>query len=202
MLQKTLRYYKYLKRTGLFAFLYSYGAKLLLFLLAFFGLISFLNIFFPIERFFEYITLQISVWQVYLFFYASESFLGIISPDLFIFWIGQISQKLSINAWYLVLLLSLTSYFGGLTAWGIGAKCSRFSFFKNLILRKYRRLFLNFKKWGGFFILVSALLPVPFSVVMLLCGLVKYPFKWVIFWASFRPIRFCFDAFFIFYFFG
>jgi hypothetical protein len=47
----------------------------------------------------------------------------------------------------------------------------------------------NSKKWGGFLIVVGALLPVPFAVSCMTAGLIKYPFKSVAYYGSLRVLR-------------
>ena len=200
MFGKIFRYYRYLQYTGLFRFLRRYAIKLLLFLILFWSVLLLLNFIFPIKNIFYQITKGISFKQMYLFFYLSESFLGIFPPDLFIFWIGQHAARIFINPWLLLSFLCLSSYLGGLTAWRLGKAIRNFSFIKKSVLQNYRPLVLKLKKWGGFFIGIAALLPVPFSVVLLLSGIVEYPLQWTAFWAALRPFRFCFDALFIFYF--
>jgi membrane protein YqaA with SNARE-associated domain len=48
----------------------------------------------------------------------------------------------------------------------------------------------NSKKWGGFLILVGALLPLPFSISCLTAGIIEFPFKNVVFYGSLRLVRF------------
>ncbi len=48
----------------------------------------------------------------------------------------------------------------------------------------------NTKKWGGFLIVVGALLPVPFSITCLAAGMIKYPLKGVLTFGLLRFVRF------------
>jgi membrane protein DedA with SNARE-associated domain len=52
----------------------------------------------------------------------------------------------------------------------------------------------NLRKWGGFFVFVGAMLPVPHSVISLASGLIKYNFKSYLLWALFRFARFAMYA--------
>jgi membrane protein YqaA with SNARE-associated domain len=48
----------------------------------------------------------------------------------------------------------------------------------------------NTSKWGGFLILVGALLPVPFSISCMAAGMIRYSFKNVVLFGLFRFLRF------------
>ena len=48
----------------------------------------------------------------------------------------------------------------------------------------------NTGKWGGFLILVGALLPVPFSISCMAAGMIRYSFKNVVLFGLFRFLRF------------
>ena len=56
----------------------------------------------------------------------------------------------------------------------------------------------NTSKWGGFLILVGALLPLPFAISCLTAGMIKYPFKNVVLVGLFRFVRFAIYAWAIF----
>ena len=56
----------------------------------------------------------------------------------------------------------------------------------------------NTRKWGGVLILVGALLPLPFSIACIAAGMIKYPFKNVVFFGLFRFVRFAIYAWAIF----
>jgi membrane protein YqaA with SNARE-associated domain len=48
----------------------------------------------------------------------------------------------------------------------------------------------NTTKWGGFLIVVGALLPIPFSITCMAAGMIKYPIKGVLIFGSLRFVRF------------
>ena len=56
----------------------------------------------------------------------------------------------------------------------------------------------NSKKWGGFLIVVGALLPLPFSVSCIAAGIIEFPFKGVMLYGSLRLLRFAFYGIIIF----
>ena len=141
---------------------------------------------------------HVNTWFVFVVFTVSESFLGILPPDLFIVWSKELSNQIGVNAWLLVGLLSTLSYVGGLISYYIGYKIISIPSVHKWALTSYGDLFSNLKKWGGFFVVISALLPVPFSIVLLICGATGYPFKWVLYLGLFRFLRFFSYAVFLF----
>jgi membrane protein YqaA with SNARE-associated domain len=46
------------------------------------------------------------------------------------------------------------------------------------------------KSWGGFIIIVAALLPLPYSTMCLGAGMLKYSFKSLLLLGMFRIVRF------------
>jgi membrane protein DedA with SNARE-associated domain len=192
-------YYHYLRRTGLFQFLGSNLLKLA-------GVIAVLAIgLFLMERYvitikevFEFVVTNVDTWSVFLIFTLSESLLGILPPDMFIVWSKELSSQIQIDAWLLVGFLATLSYVGGLISYLIGMKIIHAPKIHEWAMNKYGDLFSNLKKWGGFFVVVSALLPVPFSIVMMICGITGYPFKWAAYLGLFRFLRFFGYAIFLF----
>jgi len=69
---------------------------------------------------------------------------------------------------------------------------------KNHIENKIAKHIVNLRKWGGLFVFIGAMLPIPHSVVSLACGLIKYNFKHYLLWALFRYVRFILYALVIF----
>jgi membrane protein YqaA with SNARE-associated domain len=69
---------------------------------------------------------------------------------------------------------------------------------KNYLEVKMAENLKNTRKWGGFLIIVGALLPLPFSIACVAAGMIKYPFKNVVFFGLFRFVRFAIYAWAIF----
>lgn len=102
-------------------------------------------------------------------FFASELLFGIIPPELFMLWIMQ-TGELGTSYFWSIVILSFVSY-------GIGA----FNYFlgrylkdrtawlhgKSRFVRKYKALF---DKYGSELVIVSAMSPIPFSLISLLSG--------------------------------
>ncbi|MFC2109432.1 YqaA family protein [Bacteroidota bacterium] len=192
-------YYHYLRRTGLFTFLGSNLTKLALVIGVFFGLIFLMESYvITLKEIFSFIVGNVDTWAVFFVFAVSESFLGIIPPDFFIIWTKELSSSVQLSAWVLVGLLAALSYLGGLISFYLGVKLIHVPKIHDWALRKYEDLFKNLKKWGGFFVVISALLPVPFSIVMMICGITGYPMKWAAYLGLFRFLRFFVYAVFLF----
>ncbi|WP_139958164.1 YqaA family protein [Flavicella sediminum] len=192
-------YYHYLRRTGLFSFLGSNLTKLGIVIGVFFGLIFLMETYvITLKEIFSFIVTNVDTWAVFLIFTVSESFLGILPPDLFIIWSKELSTHVHVNAWILVAILAALSYAGGLVSFYLGEKIIHVPKIHDWAIRKYGDLFKNLKKWGGFFVVVSALLPVPFSMVMMVCGITGYPIKWAAYLGLFRFVRFFVYAIFLF----
>lgn len=151
-----------------------------------------------IKEVFEFVVSNVDTWTVFLIFTVSESLLGILPPDMFIVWSKELSSHININAWLLVGLLAMLSYVGGLISYLIGIRIIHIPKIHDWAQNKYGELFSNLKKWGGFFVVISALLPVPFSIVMMICGITGYPFKWAAYLGLFRFLRFFGYAVFLF----
>ncbi|WP_152287318.1 YqaA family protein [Flavicella marina] len=192
-------YYQYLNRSGLFQFLGRNLLKLGLVLAVFFGAMFLLEKFvITLKEVFALIVDTVDAWMVFVIFVFSESFLGLLPPDFFIVWTKELGDDIGVNPWLLTFLLAGLSYIGGLISYFIGAKLIHIPKIHEWVTRKYAELFKNLKKWGGFFVVISALLPVPFSIVLMICGITSYPFKWVLYLGLFRFVRFGLYAMFLF----
>jgi membrane protein YqaA with SNARE-associated domain len=115
--------------------------------------------------------------------------LGLIPPEIFIAW----SKKTSEPVINLVILASL-SYFGGITSYFLGKAALKIETVKNYLEVKMAKSLKNTSKWGGFLIIVGALLPIPFSITCMAAGMIKYPLKGVILYGLLRFVRFAIYA--------
>ncbi|MFH1119039.1 MAG: VTT domain-containing protein [Bacteroidota bacterium] len=118
-------------------------------------------------------------------FTISETFLGLIPPEIFIAWSVKSAEPLL----FLLFLASL-SYIAGIFAYLIGKLLFRIKSIRNHLENKISGHIINLRKWGGFFVFVGAMLPIPHSVVSMACGLIKYDFRYYLLWALFRYLRF------------
>ena len=124
--------------------------------------------------------------SILLIFFISESIMGMIPPDLFVIWATKFDSPFVFLA-----LLGILSYIGGVISYLIGyllLKRARIKAFSDRILEKYIGLV---KKWGGAFIIISALFPFsPFSMVVIAGSLLKYPFRLYLLFGISRIARF------------
>lgn len=130
----------------------------------------------------QYVIDNYSNFLVLSLFFVSESILGIIPPELFIAW----SDKTSNPLFYLS-MIALLSYLGGMVSYFTGRAALKISAIYNYLEVKMQKHLKNARKWGGFLILVGALLPLPFAVASLAAGMIRFNFKY---WALFGLARF------------
>lgn len=130
----------------------------------------------------QYVIDNYSNLLVLTLFFVSESILGIIPPELFIAW----SDKTSNPILYLS-LIAILSYAGGAVSYFTGRAALKIPSVHNYLEVKMEKHLKNARKWGGFLILVGALLPLPFAVASLAAGMIRFEFKY---WALFGLARF------------
>ncbi|MGJ8661496.1 MAG: YqaA family protein [Bacteroidota bacterium] len=118
-------------------------------------------------------------------FYASETILGLLPPEIFIAWSSKMGEPV-----LFLFFLALLSYLGGVTAYGLGKIIGLIPTVQNRLENKIAKHIINLRKWGGFFVVIGAMLPLPHAIVSFACGLIKYDFKHYALWALFRFIRF------------
>ena len=118
-------------------------------------------------------------------FFTSESFLGLIPPEIFIAW----SSKMPNPILYLS-LLALLSYLGGIVSYFIGKSIAKTPVVFNYMEVKMKKHLVNIRKWGGFLIVVGALLPIPFSMTSIAAGVINYQFKNYLLFGLLRFVRF------------
>jgi membrane protein YqaA with SNARE-associated domain len=136
------------------------------------------------------ITENLSDASVIIIFFLSESFLGMIPPDIFMIWATKF------NSPFLVLtMLGILSYVGSAISYQIGFNLSRIPKVNAYLEQKLERYILLTRKWGGAFIVIAALFPFsPLSLVVIAVGLLKYPFKLYLLFGISRIIRFLFQG--------
>lgn len=134
---------------------------------------------------FTSITTTFSPIAILSVFFASESILGLIPPEIFIAW----ADKTQAPIFYLSLLATL-SYLGGVISYFIGRGIAKMpSVYEYLELKMHKHVKM-IRKWGGFLIVVGALLPIPFSMTSIAAGLIHYDFKYYLLFGTLRFLRF------------
>lgn len=136
------------------------------------------------------ITENLSDASVIIIFFISESFLGMIPPDIFMIWATKF------NSPFLVLtMLGVLSYVGSAISYQIGFGLSKIPKVNAYLEQKLERYIFLTRKWGGAFIVIAALFPFsPLSLVVIAVGLLKYPFKLYLLYGISRIIRFLFQG--------
>lgn len=184
--KKTSQYHIYYQRVGVYDFLLKNLKKLFLGLVVLVGLILGFQLLFP--NFNDLMIETLNGWPdlpVLSVFFLSESFLGLIPPDLFIIW----SQKFN-QPYLMVLALSAMSYLGGVLSYFIGKYLGHLKLLEKAlapIVKKQKELI---NKFGGILIVIAALFPLPFSAVCIVAGAVEYHFSSFLRLALFRFLRF------------
>ena len=176
------QYYSY---TGFYAFVGQAIKKALPYIIVIVSIIFVLNKFFNIDKGLIHLTEVLPVSGVLMFFLASESFLGLVPPEIFIAWSGKLNQP-----WLYLSILAFLSYFGGLCSYWIGIGITKIPTVHNYLEQKMEKQLKNSRKWGGFLIVVGALLPLPFSISCMAAGIIEFPFKSVMIYGSLRLVRF------------
>ena len=176
------QYYAY---TGFYAFVGQAIKKALPYIIVIVSIIFVLNQFFNIDKGLIHLTEVLPVSGVLMFFLASESFLGLVPPEIFIAWSGKLNQP-----WLYLSILAFLSYFGGLCSYWIGIGITKIPTVHNYLEQKMEKQLKNSRKWGGFLIVVGALLPLPFSISCMAAGIIEFPFKSVMLYGSLRLVRF------------
>lgn len=176
------QYYSY---TGFYAFVGQAIKKALPYIIGIISIIYVLNHFFNIDKALIHLTEVLPVTGVLTFFFASESFLGLVPPEIFIAWSGKMNQP-----WLYLSILAFLSYFGGICSYWIGIGITKIPSVHNYLEQKMEKQLKNSKKWGGFLIVVGALLPLPFSISCMAAGIIEFPFKSVVLYGSLRLVRF------------
>jgi membrane protein YqaA with SNARE-associated domain len=131
------------------------------------------------------LTQNYSDFAIFSVFFASESLLGLIPPDIFIAWTNNTDSPIL----YLS-ILAILSYLGGVVSYIIGKAMLLIPSFQNYMEVKMSKHIINMRKWGGFLIAVGALLPLPFSIAAMAAGMINFNFKNFLLFALLRFLRF------------
>ena len=148
-------------------------------------LLMVVNYFMNINLLIEHILVTYSPKIVILFFLISESILGLIPPEIFILWSAKSGSTL-----LFLFILATASYIGGVLSYFIGMRISLMPAVRKHVERKIKQHIINLRKWGGLFIVLGAIFPIPHAIVSIGAGLIDYKFKYYLLWSLFRYLRF------------
>lgn len=174
---KITKFYSFIKSTAYNGLMVGAVILAILFVLEYF--------FLDFDALLNHFVATYSAAVIIPFFYASETILGLVPPEIFIAWASKTA-----NPWLFLLVLATMSYVGGITAYFVGNRLSMIRSIKQYLEEKVAKHITNLRKWGGLFVIIGAMLPIPHSVVSLACGLIRYNFKSYLLWALFRYVRF------------
>ncbi len=141
----------------------------------------------------EHVTTSFSPVGIFSVFFASEAILGLVPPEIFIAWAGKTATPVL----YLG-ILALLSYLGGVASYFTGIAILKIPAAHQYIEVKMAKQIKNIRKWGGFLIIVGALLPVPFAITSLAAGLIRFNFGAYLLYGLLRFVRFAIYGFAIF----
>ena len=182
-LQLVHQYYSY---TGFYKFLGDALKKAIPPVLVLVAIILAIHFFvIDISDILTYVVENFSYGLVLLFFFVSESILGIVPPELFIAWSGKTDSPIL----YLS-LIALMSYAGGIVSYFTGRAALKMERVHEYLEVKMAKHIKNAQKWGGFLIVVGALLPVPFAISSLAAGMNRYKFSYYLLFGLLRFVRF------------
>lgn len=177
------QYYSY---TGFYRFVWMSIKKAVLPILLFVGVLFAIDYFLlDIEDMLVLITETYAPFEILSIFFISESLLGLVPPELFIAWSGKSSSP------FLYLpLLAAASYLGGIVSYHIGRAITKIPAVHHQMEVKLAKHISNTRKWGGFLIIVGALLPIPFAMTSIAAGIIKFPFSSYLIFGLLRFARF------------
>lgn len=177
------QYYSY---TGFYSFVRSSIGKAILPIGAFIVILWIIHAFLiDFNDLFTSITTTFNPITILSVFFASESLLGLIPPEIFIAWADKTETPI-----FFLSILAVLSYLGGIISFFIGKAISKMPSVYNYLEVKMEKHVKMIRKWGGFLIVVGALLPIPFSITSIAAGLIHYKFKNYLLFGLLRFVRF------------
>lgn len=177
------QYYKY---TGFYSFIWESLKKAILPVAIFLLILLVIDQYvLDVQDILTKITTEFAPLQVLGIFFASESLLGLVPPELFIAWAGK-----SAAPFLFLTLLAAASYAGGIVSYFIGVGITKIKPVHDFLEFKMAKHVRNTRKWGGFLIVVGALLPIPFSISSIASGMIRFPFSSYLIFALLRFARF------------
>ena len=177
------QYYNY---TGFYSFVWNSLKKAFLPIVLFVGALWAIDHYLlDIEDMLVTITETYAPFEVLSIFFLSESLLGLVPPELFIAWAGK-----SVSPILYLTLLATASYLGGIVSYFIGVGITKIPSVHEAMELKMAKHIKNTRKWGGFLIIVGALLPIPFAMTSIAAGIIKFPFSSYLIFGLLRFARF------------
>ena len=131
---------------------------------------------------------------MFLIFFLSETFFGIIPPEFFIIWSSG-NFPLEIYS-FQVALMSVLSFLGALIAYWAGTKLHHGGLYNKIMKGRMKKYVYYYQRFGGAIIVISAVTPLPFAAISLISATLGFRFPKYCLYASTRFLRFIFYGFF------
>lgn len=180
------RMHLYYKLTGFYSFVWESLKKAALpILVAVVALVLIDLYLIDFSSVFVYVTENYAPVLILFVFLVSESLLGLVPPEIFIAW----SAKMPHPVVYLSLIATM-SYLGGIISYFIGKWLLTITKIYNYMEGKMKKHLRQIRKWGGFLIVVGALLPIPYSMTSMAAGMIHYRFTSFLLFGLLRYLRF------------
>lgn len=180
-----LQFY-YFKRTGFYT---EVGKSLFNFILILAVIVGLVLIaektIIDIDEIFNYVVTHVASWIVFLVAFGAEILLGLIPSDLFIIW----SEGLP-HPWLALTILAVMSYLAGIITFNFGKLIRKNKKVNDYFTTRFEKHIRNTKKWGGWLVAAAALTPLPFTLIMVVIGMINYPVKRMLLWSSLRIPRY------------
>ncbi len=133
---------------------------------------------------------------IYLIYFGSEFFVGILPPELFMIWA---INKANISHYFLnVSFFAIVSYGIGYLTFLIGRYIYKRVAFRYIRMKFLKQSWPQLRKFGLFLIIVAAMTPIPWSATCLLVGSAGYPSIRFLKYALFRILRFAIYGYIVF----
>lgn len=176
-------YYKY---TGFYSFIGQTLKKAIVPFIVIVGALILLDLYVvDFSNLFVYITETFAPINVLLVFLISETLLGLVPPEIFIAW----SNKMPQPVFYLSLIATM-SYIGGIFSYFIGKWLLTIPRIYEYVENRMQKHLRHIRRWGGFLIVVGALLPIPYSMTCMAAGIINYRFVNLLLFGLLRYLRF------------
>ncbi len=178
--------YHYFRRTGFYTEVGKSMFNFLLIMAAIVGLVLIAEkTIIDIDEIFNYVVTHVPNWLVFLVAFGAEVLLGLIPSDLFIIWSEGLDYP-----WAALSVLAVTSYLAGILTFGFGKLIRKNKTVNNYFTTRFEKHIRNSKKWGSWLVAAAALTPLPFTLIMVVVGMMNYPSKRMLLWSSLRIPRY------------
>lgn len=125
---------------------------------------------------------------MYLVFFLSETFFGIIPPEFFVIW--SVQPDIWIYSLKVALLAVISFVGGAVIAFSVGKMLKDSPIIRRFAQKFFLKYERYYKRFGGIIIVLSALTPLPYATISLISGLFDFSATRFYLFASTRFIRF------------